>query len=68
MVFVTKNGKVVAITADILGLWFLKNFLYLFIFTATNNYRCFKTGSGSFELYRVGSFLWRYTKVTLKLV
>ena len=51
MVFVTKNGKVIAITADIFGSrFFLKNFLYLFIFTATYNYRCFKTGSGSFEL------------------
>jgi len=50
MVFVTKNGKVVAIIADILVSCILKNFIYLFIFTATYNYRCFKTGSGSFEL------------------
>jgi hypothetical protein len=50
MVFVTKNGKVLAYIADILGSGFFKNFLYLFIFTVTYNYRCFETGSGSFEL------------------
>jgi len=47
MVFVTKNGKVIAIIADILDSWIKKKNFFIYLFSRQ---RCFKTGSGSFEL------------------